>query len=52
VIGLVMWKECDMRRVQGYQKSLIIMNNQLHFYVPICITSYRHNDIYNAATDD
>jgi len=28
------------------------MNNELHFYVPICIQSYRHSDIYIVVMDE
>jgi hypothetical protein len=38
--------------LQDYQESLIIMNKQLCFYVSICITSYRYNDISIAVTND
>jgi hypothetical protein len=38
--------------LQVYQKSLIVLNSQLPLYVPICIPSYRHNDIFNTLTDD
>jgi len=29
--------ECMRHTIQGYQKSLFIMNNQLRFYGPMCI---------------
>ena len=40
--------------VQGYQKSLIIMNNQLYSQWPlcICIPSYRHGNMSLAVTDN
>ena len=46
-----MWHETC---AQGYQKSLIIMNNQLCCQWPlcICIPRYRHNNISIAVTDN
>jgi len=46
-----MWPETY---VQHYQKSLIILNNQLcsQWLLYICIPSYRHNNISIAVTDN
>ena len=36
---------CDMKRVQSYQESLMIMNSELLFSGPVFIPGYRHGDI-------
>ena len=55
-----MWVTCHVEwmshepSMQGYQKSFIIMNDQLHYYWPVYIwlPSYRHKDLYIAVKDN